>query len=66
MAGSIALSPSWTEVATSIAQVYVDAIYQLGEAEAAGDDGRAAQLREVAGKTERLLDRYGIGICASR
>ena len=54
--------PSWQDMATSIAQMYVESIQRAQSADAAGEKREAGELRKTAGRAKKLMDKYGITI----
>ena len=54
--------PTWTEMATKIAQDYIDCLWRADEAEAAGDISEAKGFRKLAADFKRLMDKYQITI----
>jgi len=54
--------PTWSKMATDIAQSYVDCTRHAVQAETAGDIVEAEKLRKMAQRWKRMMDRHGITI----
>lgn len=54
--------PTWPEMATKVAQDYVDCLRRAVEAEAAGNSADANGFRKLAARYKRLMEKYQITI----